>query len=56
MTIQNNPNTAHPLADQATWWATDESTKEAEAALNQELMLNNIQAQNTITQSKLQQP
>lgn len=30
----NNPLTAHPLADQAEWWATDKTTKEAEAIQN----------------------
>lgn len=30
----NNPLTSHPLADQAEWWATDKSIKDAESIIN----------------------
>lgn len=33
--FKNNPLTAHPLADQAEWWADDKATKEIETIRNQ---------------------
>ncbi len=52
MTIQNNHLTSHPLADQAEWWSTDSSTKEAEAALNQKKSQTHAQEQTILEQSK----
>lgn len=34
----NNPLTAHPLADQSEWWATDKTTKAAETIRNRKVL------------------
>ena len=52
MTFTNNPLTAHPLADQQEWWATDSSTKEAEALLNQESSEKFAEEQTVLVESK----
>lgn len=33
----NNPLTAHPLADQSEWWATDQSTHAVETIHNRKV-------------------
>ena len=50
--FNNDPVTAHPLADQAEWWATDKSTKDAEAALNQKTSAHTTAEQSVLEQSK----